>query len=170
MEIKSTLTNSRGQVLDVLYKDANSELDFQEKNISGVHALCFCKDKLVVVYADNKGYWGPPGGGVEKGESVRDAVKREIKEETNMKVIRQRFIGYQDIFEPERVVSQARAVCIVEPYGDFTRDPDGDVTEIKLIDPKDFKKYFDWGIVGDRLMERALEAKAQMELELNYIN
>lgn len=169
MEIKSTLTNSYGQVLNVTYKDIKSEHEIKEKNISGVHTYCFCKDKLVVVYAESKGYWGPPGGGVEKGESVRDAVRREIKEETNMRVIRQRFIGYQDIFEPERVVSQTRSVCIVEPYGDFVNDPDGDVTEIKLIDPKDYKKYFDWGIVGDRLMERALEAKKQIELGLNYI-
>ncbi len=170
MEIKSTLTNSRGQVLNVLYKDVNNELDFKDKTISGVHALCFCKDKLVIVYAESKVYWGPPGGGVEKGEIVRDAVRREIKEETNMKVIKQRFIGVQDIFEPERIVSQARSVCIVEPYGDFTHDPDGgEVTEIKLIDPKDYKQYFDWGVVGDRLMERAFEIKAQIELELNYV-
>ncbi|HUC88676.1 MAG TPA: NUDIX hydrolase [Candidatus Paceibacterota bacterium] len=169
MEIKSILTDSRGQIINVLYKDVESELDFQEKKISGVHVLCFCKDKLVIVYSESKGYWGPPGGGVEKGESVRDAVRREIKEETNMKVIKQRFIGMQDRFEPKRTVSQARSVCIAEPYGEFTHDPDGgEVTEIKLIDPKDYKKYFDWGIVGDRLMERALETKAQMELELNY--
>ena len=104
MEIKSTLTNSRGQVLDVIYKDIESELEIEGKNISGVHVHCFYKDKLVVVYAESKGYWGPPGGGVEKGESVKNS------------------------------------------------DPDGDVTEVKLIDPKDYKIYFDWGIVGDRLM------------------
>ena len=170
MEIKTTYTNSFGQVLDVYYKDIENENDFKGKNIHGAHMFCFCKDKLVVVYAESKGYWGPPGGGVEKGESVKDAVIREIKEETNMRVIKQRFIGYREIFEPERTVPQVRVVCIVEPYGDFVSDPDGEVTEIKLIDPKDYKKYFDWGEIGDRLMERALEAKAEMELEINSIN
>ena len=38
----------------------------------------------------------------------------------------------------------------------------GDVTEIKLIDPKDYKKYFDWSSVGDRLMEQALLLKSGM--------
>jgi 8-oxo-dGTP diphosphatase len=166
MEIKSTYTNSFGQVLDVFYKDIENENDFKGKNIAGAHMFCFCKDKLVIVYADSKGYWGPVGGGVEKGESVKNAVIREIKEETNMKVIKQRFIGYREIFEPERIVCQVRAVCIVEPYGDFVNDPDGEVTEIKLIDPKDYKKYFDWGEIGARLMERALKAKAEMELEI----
>ena len=35
----------------------------------------------------------------------------------------------------------------------------GDVTEIKLIDPKDIKQYFDWGEIGDHILTRALELK-----------
>ena len=50
-----------------------------------------------MVYEESKGYWTPSGGSVEEGESARDAVCREVKEETNMQVLRQRFIGYQDI-------------------------------------------------------------------------
>ena len=164
MKIKSILTNPSGQTLTVEYQDIDSELDFKDKKISAVHAFCFYKGQLVIVYAESKGYWAPPGGSVEEGEDVINAVSREVHEETNMKVIRQRFIGLQDIFDPKGTISQTRSVCIVEPYGDFISDPDGDITEIKCIDPKEYKKYFDWGAVGERLMERALEAKAQMEL------
>jgi 8-oxo-dGTP diphosphatase len=169
MEIKSTFTNQLGQVLDVVYKDIDGELDFGDKKIKDVHAYCFYKDKLVLVYAEKEGCWVPPGGSVEKGETARDAVQREVKEETNMNVISQRFIGYQDITEPQGVISQTRSVCIVEPYGPFVSDPDGDITKIDLIDPKDYKKYFDWGETGDHIMARALELKAQMDLELNYM-
>lgn len=28
---------------------------------------------------------------------------------------------------------------------------------VNFIDPKDYKKYFDWGKIGDRIMERAME-------------
>lgn len=170
MEIKSTLTNHSGQVLDVIYRDIESEKDLGEKQISGVHAYCFYKDKLVVVYAENKGFWTPAGGGVEEGESARDAVRREVKEETNMRVFKQRFIGCQDIFEPERVVSQTRSVCLVEPYGPFVSDPDGDITKIELIDPRDYKQYFDWGVVGDHIMQRALQIKAVMDSEVAYVS
>lgn len=83
-----------------------------------------------------------------------------------MKVIRQRFIGCQDITEPRGVVSQMRSVCIVEPYGPFVSDPDGDITKIALIDPKDYKQYFNWDEIGDHIMRRALELKAQMDLEI----
>ena len=157
MEIKSTLTNRAGQVIKIIYKESNPLNDLEGKILQGVHAYCFCNGKLVVVYADSKGYWTPPGGGIEAGESVAEAVAREVKEETNMKVLSHEIIGYQDSYEDGRIVRQTRSFCIVEPIGDFVSDPDEDITEIKLIDPADYKKYFDWGAIGDRLMERSLE-------------
>jgi len=169
MEIKSTLTNRSGEVLDVVYYDINSELDLSDKKIQGVHAYCFYGDKLVLVYSESKGYWTPPGGGVEEGEDAWTAVRREVKEETNMKVLKQRFIGCQDIAESKGVVSHTRSVCIVEPYGPFLSDPDGEVTKIELVDPKDYNKYFDWGEIGDHIMQRALELKVQMDVETNYV-
>lgn len=164
MEIKSTLTNRSGQVLPVQYRDIDDESDLKGQKINSVHAYCFYGDKLVMVYSDKKGYWTPPGGGVEVGESVEGAVVREVKEETNMKVLKQRFIGFQEISEPARIVNQIRSVCIVEPYGPFVEDPDDkEITKIELIDPKDYKKYFDWGEIGDHLMKRALEVKDSIQ-------
>jgi 8-oxo-dGTP diphosphatase len=158
MEIKSTLINGSGQKLDVVYYEGkNPNQDLVGKMLTGVHGFCFCNGKLVIVYAENKKYWTPPGGAIEQGETYEEAVIREIKEETNMKVLHQELIGFQDIYERDRTIRQTRSFCIVEPYGDFVSDPDEDITEIKLIDPEDFKQYFDWLKIGDRLMERALE-------------
>ncbi|MFA7216685.1 MAG: NUDIX hydrolase [Candidatus Paceibacterota bacterium] len=159
MEIKSTLTNRSDQVLDVIYKEDNPLDNLEGRILQGVHGFCFYKDKIVVVYAKDKGYWTLPGGGIEPGETYEEATAREVKEESNMKVLYQELIGYQDIYEPDRIVRQTRSFCIVEPYGDFVSDPDGDITEIKLIDPKDYKQYFDWGEVGDHIIKRAIELK-----------
>ena len=160
MQIKSTLTNSFGHVLDVTYYEGMDPIqNLEGKILQGVHAYCFYKNKLVVVYAENKKYWTPPGGSIESGETFEEAVIREVQEETNMKVLKQELIGYQDIYEPDRIIRQTRSFCIVESYGDFVSDPDGDITEIKLIDPKDYKGYFDWGEIGDRIMDRVLEIK-----------
>jgi 8-oxo-dGTP pyrophosphatase MutT (NUDIX family) len=169
MEIQSTLTDNAGDVLKVEYRDIESEQDFDGQKVSGVHAFCFYGEKLVVVHSVSKGYWTPPGGSVEPGEDVMSAVRREVQEETNMKVLKQRFIGYQDIVSPKALISQTRSVCLVEPYGDFISDPDGEITEIKLINPEDYKQYFDWGEVGERLMERAMEAKVQMQADLHQL-
>jgi 8-oxo-dGTP pyrophosphatase MutT (NUDIX family) len=171
MEIKSTLTNRAGQVIDVIYRDIDNLTDLdavgKTKNVSGVHGFCFYGEKMVIVYAATKGYWGHPGGGVELGESIEQALVREVKEETNMRVVSQQIIGYQEISEPDpsglpgaiRVVTQTRSLCIVEPYGPFLSDPDGDVTEIKLIDPAELARYVDWGKIGEHILQRALELK-----------
>ncbi|MES2623293.1 MAG: NUDIX hydrolase [Patescibacteria group bacterium] len=167
MQIKSII-NTPDKSFEVIYNDIESESELGDRKVKGVHAFCFYKDQLVIVYAKKKDSWTPPGGGTEEGETARETVVREVQEESNMRVIKQRFIGFQDIYEFEVPTTQTRSVCLVEPYGDFMEDPDdGEITEIKLIDPKDYKQYFDWGPVGDHIMERALDIKAQMDLEVN---
>lgn len=156
-EIKSIMRTRELGDLPYIYRDLDNVEEISDKKVNGVHAYCFCDGKLVLVYADEKKYWTPAGGAVEANESVENAVVREVKEETNMKVIKQRIIGYQEVFEPNKISTQTRSICLVEPYGPFLSDPDGDITAIKLIDPKDYKQYFDWGEVGDYLMKRALE-------------
>jgi 8-oxo-dGTP diphosphatase len=163
MEIKSTL-EWKGKTFDIIYRDIDTAKDLGDQKISGAHAFCFYKDKLVIVYAANKNRWTPPGGGVEEGETVEQAVVREIKEETNMKVLHHQFIGYQIIIEPGKTSTQTRSFCMVEPYGEFVSDPDeGEITEIKLIDPKDIKQYFDWENIGDHILERAIQMKNGMK-------
>ena len=157
MEIKSTLTNRSSQVLSVVYREGNPLADLGDKILQGVHAFCFYGDKMIVVYSEVKGYWTPPGGGIESGETYEQAIIREVREETNMKVLSQELIGYQDIYEPDRIIRQTRSFCIVEPIGNFVADPDGDITEIKLIDPRDYKKYFDWGEIGEKIMKKAMK-------------
>ena len=163
--IKSMMKTRQMGTIPYVYYDLDNVDEIKDKQVDGVHAYCFYKDKLVLVYAEKKGYWTPAGGSVEKGESVEDAVIREVEEETNMRVIEQKIIGYQEVFEPHKVTIQTRSFCLVEPYGPFVSDPDGDITEIKLIDPKDYKKYFDWGEVGDYIMQRALELLNELNIK-----
>lgn len=165
MERHSSYVNRSGQRLETFYKDIESVQETDQKLIYAVHAFCFYKDKMVVVYSEDKGYWGPPGGGVERGESVQGATVREILEETNMRVLSQKLLGALTVFESERTIIHVRSVCIVEPIGPFLADPDGDVTEIRFIDPLDYKEYFDWGEVGEYQFQRALEIYKTMSKE-----
>lgn len=163
MKIESTLVNRAQKIIKVIYREDDPLKDLEGIVLQGVHAYCFYEDKLIVVYADKKKYWTPPGGGIESGETYEEAVVREVAEETNMKVLHQELIGYQDVYESDRIVRQTRSFCIVEPFGDFVSDPDGDITKIALIDPKEYKKYFDWGMIGERVMKRALELKSSLK-------
>jgi ADP-ribose pyrophosphatase YjhB (NUDIX family) len=124
-------------------------------------ALCFCGDKLVVVYAKSRNVWEMPGGGLEEGETLEECITREIKEETNMKVLRLSPLGYDTLTNPDtqEKIYQMRYAAKVEPLGQFITDQatDGDITEIKLIDPIEYKKYFDWGERSDAMMRKASE-------------
>ena len=42
------------------------------------------------------GFWSKPGGGVEFGEKIEDALKREIKEELGVEVEITKFLGFTD--------------------------------------------------------------------------
>lgn len=161
--LTSTFTNKQGEILTVNYYESDPEENIEGKIMQGVHTFCIVKSenpetngKMVLVLHPKAG-WMPPGGGIEEGESYEEAVVREVKEETNMRVLQQRLIGFQDIEEPSRTVRQTRSFCIVESYGDFIADPDGEIQENKLIDPRDYKRYFDWGFIGDHIMKRVIE-------------
>ncbi len=157
MELKSSFVTPKGQVIDVVYhEDKDPLLDMEGKTMQAVHGFCFCGDKMVLVKHPTEG-WMPPGGSIDEGETYEEALVREVKEETNMKVLSHELIGFQDVNDGGRVLRQTRSYCVVEPYGDFVADPDGDISEIILIDPKDYKRYFDWGVVGDRVMEQAIK-------------
>jgi ADP-ribose pyrophosphatase YjhB (NUDIX family) len=156
-EIKSMMKTRQMGILPYIYRDLDSLDEIKDIKVDGAHAYCFCNDKLVLVYAEKKNSWSLAGGAIEECENVEEALVREIKEETNMKVLKQKIIGYQEVSEPDRIHIQTRSVCIVEPYGPFVSDLGGDITEIKLIDPADYKQYFDWGEVGEYVIQRALE-------------
>ena len=156
MEIRSKIKDREGRVFDVVFKEKDPMIGLQGVRLEVVQAFCFCEGKLVLVYAKEKDRRSPPGGSVEEGESPDEAVVREVFEETNMEVLHKELIGYQDIYLPDETVRQVRYFCKVRPLGDFVSDPDGDITEIKLIDPSEYKEYFDWGEIGEYIMKKSL--------------
>lgn len=149
----------RGIKHKLIWHDCDSFEDLPIEKCQQTYGVCFYGNKLVITHS-SAGYkhWNLVGGHIEKGESIEGALLREVQEETNMRVLTQIPIGYQEVFGPDgKSYYQLRSACVVEPIGKFEKDPAGSITEIKLIDPKDYKKYFDWGKIGDRLMARAME-------------
>jgi len=168
--IKIHYVDSDGKEFDVEYYDTDSFEKLPYDRCKQTYGVCFCGDELVIGFGGKKRGWGLIGGSVEEGETFEQTLKREIKEESNMEILDFLPIGYQKVTPlncDEKPFYQLRYVCIVRPFGPFVIDlGDGmsekGITEIKLINPDDSKQYFDWGAIGDRIGERALELKNRL--------
>jgi len=144
-----------GIKIRVIYHDADSFKNLDPKVVTQTYGVCYYGNKMVIGFGGKKKNWGLIGGTIEKGETFEDTLKREIQEESNMEVTSFVPIGYQEVYAKDKYKIQLRYLCKVKPLGKFENDPAGSVTEIKLIDPKDYRKYFDWGEIGQRIMKRA---------------
>lgn len=151
-----------GKSYRVEYHDSDSFDGLPADLCTQVYGVCFLGDKLLIGLGGRKQGWGLIGGTVETGESFEQTLEREIKEESNMRVVKSLPIGYQIVYEDDGRNYQLRYACMVEPLGEFESDPGGTIMAIKLIDPADYKQYFDWGKIGDRIINRAVELKAKL--------
>lgn len=158
----------QGKHYTVEYEDCDDFSTLPDELCVQHYGLCFLDGKMIIGLHGNgpNAHWKIIGGTREKGETVEETLVREVKEESNMEVLEQKPIGYQKGTGSDgRVGYQLRSWCRVKANGPFISDPDQGVFEIKLIDPRDYKQYFDWGKIGDRLIERAVELEKNYEAE-----
>lgn len=80
-----------------------------------VDGVVFLNDKVILLKRNHppfEGYWVLPGGLVEDGETVKEAVKREIYEEIGIRVEVNEFVGlYDDPNRDERGNISASYIC-----------------------------------------------------------
>src|SRR5687767_1241137 len=93
------------------------------------------KTKILLARRLDDGYWVIPGGKLEKGENSRQAVIREIKEETGLVVEILRKLG--DYYRPNKILDEGKGLhtqifLCREMRGRFLKN--GETSEIEYFD------------------------------------
>ena len=124
--------------------------------------LCFTADGLVVMVTWDGRQWTFPGGTVEDGESVEQALVREVAEEACARVVRSQYLASQhvaDPLNPDGVPSyyQTRWWARVEldPW-----QPRHEMTGRRLVTPDQVLDTLSWQRkeLAHRLLQLALDA------------
>jgi len=66
-----------------------SDRRYPKRPLVGVGAIIFKRDRILMAQRGKeplKGWWSLPGGALELGEGLQDAVRREVLEETGLEV------------------------------------------------------------------------------------
>lgn len=96
---------------------------------------------ILVVKESGRDWWDLPGGGMEHGETIKDAIARELHEEVSLKGdFEYEVIHTENPRLLQRVkVSQVRIIFVVKPE-DTTFTPGDDADEIAFMKPEYFQK------------------------------
>lgn len=99
----------------------------------------FPSNKILLVKRSTvvfKGYWALPGGKVDVGETIEQAIVREVKEETGLHVKIVRKIGeYHEIGIQDGIDYDYYPACfLVKLVGGKIKRQEKEIDEIKLVD------------------------------------
>lgn len=85
--------------------------------------------------------YSPPGGKIEAGETLIEAVKREVKEETNLEIDNIEFVGVQDGLIPEGDYTLNDNQLVFIDYKAVAKDPEN----LKLNEEANSSKWLPIG-------------------------
>jgi len=126
------------------YIDIEEKEIEQYENVTGSYAILKIKDKFVIGYNGWRKQWEFPAGGIDEGETAREAAVRELYEETHQKNDALEFKGLFKVEDAKgKIKYQAVFVGEQVELSSFSRSENDEMDEIMLWDMKEDIGYVD---------------------------
>ncbi|MEW6978458.1 NUDIX hydrolase [Bacillus pumilus] len=105
------------------------------KRVDVVSAIIYDVKENILMVKNVKGYWELPGGAVEKGEHLQQAVIREVREETGYVVKINELHSIREAFFQDKMHHALIVTFFAEIIGGQMNilDPDHDIEEVKWV-------------------------------------
>lgn len=119
---------------------------YPQMPLTSCHALIRSGDRVLLVRRARPpfaGYWSLPGGSVELGETVEEALQREIREETSLKAESLRFLGYADAIERDSdggIQLHYIILYFEATVQDDTAQPGDDAADVRWMSPEEARR------------------------------
>lgn len=126
------------------YLKINEEEITDYDNVTGAFAVIKVNGKYLIGYNVWRNQWEFPAGGIEKGESARDAAERELFEETHQKSKNLEFRGLFKIMKPNGEIKyQAIFLGFLDELMPFEKFDGDEMDKLMLWDLKEDIGYVD---------------------------
>jgi len=112
------------------------------KRVDVVSVLIYDMDENILMVKNVKGYWEFPGGAVEEGEHLQQAVIREVREETGYVIKINELHSVREILFQDNMHHALIFTFFGEIIGGEMNilDPDHDIEEVKWVSTQDAEK------------------------------
>lgn len=135
--------NRSGWILLEYFKISESEI-VNYDNVSGAFAIMSIDNKYLIGFNRWRQQWEFPAGGIEEGETAREAAARELFEETHQRNNKQQFRGLFKMKDNHgNIKYQAVYLCFQEKLIPFVKTADDEMEKIMLWDLKQDIGYVD---------------------------
>jgi ADP-ribose pyrophosphatase YjhB (NUDIX family) len=138
--------------------------EFPERPIVGVGVVIWRDDRVLLIQrgkAPRQGQWSLPGGAQELGETVAEAARREVLEETGLQITEPQLVAVVDSLQPDddgRVRYHYTLVDFTAEWRSGKAVAGGDAAAVAWVDAAALDAYALWDETI-RIIEKAAEIR-----------